>query len=46
MGEFLKEFISKHLFDRTIYYENADVKLSVDNLKIKEIVKLISNFLT
>ena len=42
----LKEFISKHLFDRTIYYENADVKLSVDNLKINEIVRLISNILT
>ncbi len=41
----LKDFISKHLFDRAIYYENADVKLSVDNLKINEIVKLISNFL-
>ena len=42
----LKEFISKHLFDRAIYYENADVKLSVDNLKINEIVRLISNTLT
>ena len=42
----LKDFISKHLFDRAYYYENADVKLNVDNLKIKEIVKLISDILT
>ena len=42
----LKEFISKHLFDRAYYYENADVKLNVDNLKINEIVSLILNILT
>lgn len=42
----LKEFIAKHLFDRSYYYNQAQYKVVVDDRKIdetvKEIVKLLA----
>jgi len=35
----LKEFIGKHLFERTSYYDKANVKISIDDKPKKEIVK-------
>ena len=34
----LKEFISKHLFERSLFYEKATIKISVDNKSIPEII--------
>lgn len=40
----LNEFIGKHLFERSQYYELADIKITTDNKTKKEIVKeLISS---
>jgi len=39
----LKEFITKHLFERSYYYEKSKIKLVTDNLEPSEIVKLITN---
>lgn len=37
----LKEFIAKHLFERSEFYNQADFTLSVDNKSVNEIVKEI-----
>ena len=37
----LKEFITKHLFERSFYYEKSDVKIKTDDIELKDIVKLI-----
>ena len=42
----LKEFITKHLFERSYYYEKSKIKLVTDNLEPSEIVELITNRLT
>ena len=34
----LKEFISKHLFERSLFYEKAQIKINVDNKSIPEII--------
>lgn len=44
--EELKEFIAKHLFDRSFYYNQAQYKVSVDNKSIEETVNDILNLLT
>ena len=41
-----KEFIAKHLFDRSFYYNQATFKVNVDTKSIDEIVAEISNLLT
>ncbi|WP_395066318.1 shikimate kinase [Flavobacterium sp.] len=42
----LKEFIAKHLFDRSFYYNQSTYKVSVDNKNIDEIVNEIIDLLT
>ena len=42
----LKEFITKHLFERSYYYEKSKIKLVTDNLEPSEIVELITSRLT
>ncbi len=39
--ENLKEYIAKHLFERSPYYSKADEIISVDNKTIEQIVKEI-----
>ena len=39
----LKEFITKHLFERNYYYEKSRIKIVTDNLEPTEIVKLIAS---
>ncbi len=39
----LKEFIAKHLFERSPFYEQADYTVSTDNKSIKEIALEISS---
>ncbi len=34
----LREFISKHLFERSLFYEKAEIKINVDNKSIPEII--------
>ena len=34
----IKEFVSKHLFERSSFYENAKVKINVDRKSIPEII--------
>ena len=34
----LREFISKHLFERSSFYEKAQIKINVDNKSIPEII--------
>lgn len=41
----VKEFIAKHLFDRSFYYNQATYKIDVDDKSIEEIVNEISNLL-
>jgi shikimate kinase len=45
--ELLNDFIRKHLFERSYFYNQSDIKLSIDNLTvaavIEEINKEISN---
>jgi shikimate kinase len=41
----MKEFIAKHLFDRSFYYNQAQHKLSVDNKTIEETVNEILEIL-
>lgn len=43
--EQLTEFIGKHLFERSPYYEQAGFKISIDNKTKKEIVKEILSYL-
>jgi shikimate kinase len=42
----LKEFITKHLFERSFYYEKSKVKVKTDDLDINSIVNLIGKLLT
>ena len=42
----LKEFIAKHLFERSFYYEKAKLKINTDDLKVSEISEQIEDFLT
>ena len=37
----LKDFISKHLFERNYFYEKAKIKIKTDDLKLSEITNLI-----
>ncbi len=37
----LKEYIAKHLFERSSYYEKATLTVSIDDKKIEEIIKEI-----
>jgi len=41
----LKEFIGKHLFERTPFYERAQVKIAVDGIPKKELIKTIRSYL-
>lgn len=43
--EEMKEFIAKHLFDRSFYYNHAQHKVTVDNKSIEETVNDILNLL-
>jgi shikimate kinase len=43
--EEMKEFIAKHLFDRSFYYNHAQYKVSVDDKSIEETVNDILNLL-
>ena len=42
----IKEFIAKHLFDRSFYYNQATFKVNVDDKSIDEIVNEITSLLT
>ena len=42
----LKEFITKHLFERSFYYEKSKVKIKTDDLDVNAVVKLIKQSLT
>tara|TARA_B100000989_G_scaffold274417_1_gene233212 strand:+ start:107 stop:640 length:534 start_codon:yes stop_codon:yes gene_type:complete len=39
----LKSFITKHLFERSFYYEKSDIKIKTDNIELKDIIKLIQD---
>ena len=39
--EDLRDFISKHLFERSFYYEKSDVKIITDDIKLNDTIKLI-----
>ena len=41
----LKEFIAKHLFERSFYYEKSKVKIKSDNLDVNGVVNLINKVL-
>jgi shikimate kinase len=41
----IKEFIAKHLFDRSFYYNQATFKMNVDDKSIDEIVNEITSLL-
>ncbi|BDU23303.1 MULTISPECIES: shikimate kinase [unclassified Flavobacterium] len=43
--EEMKEFIAKHLFDRSFYYNHAQHKVSVDDKSVEETVKDILDIL-
>ncbi len=43
--EEMKEFIAKHLFDRSFYYNHAQHKVNVDNKTIGETINDILNLL-
>tara|TARA_B100000886_G_scaffold175732_1_gene120405 strand:+ start:40 stop:573 length:534 start_codon:yes stop_codon:yes gene_type:complete len=38
----LRDFITKHLFERSFYYEKSDIKIKTDDIELNETVKLIS----
>ena len=38
----LRDFITKHLFERSFYYEKSDVIIKTDDTDIKNIIKLIN----
>lgn len=44
--EEMKEFIAKHLFDRSFYYNQAKHKVSVDDKSVEETVQDILDILT
>ncbi len=37
----LRDFITKHLFERSFYYEKSDVKIITNDIETKDIIKLI-----
>ena len=39
--EDLRDFISKHLFERSFYYEKSDVKIITDDIELNDTIKLI-----
>jgi len=41
----MREFIAKHLFDRSYYYNHAQHKVSVDNKAVDETVQDILEIL-
>ena len=41
----LRDFITKHLFERSFYYEKSDVKIITDDIETKDIIKLISELI-
>ncbi|MAZ06861.1 MAG: shikimate kinase [Rickettsiales bacterium] len=41
----LKDFITKHLFERSFFYEKAKLKINTDDLEVFEISKQIENIL-
>lgn len=41
----LKEFIGKHFFERSYYYQKATVKIKIDNKNVIQIVEEISELL-
>ncbi|MFY0484128.1 shikimate kinase [Flavobacterium sp. PLA-1-15] len=43
--EEMKEFIAKHLFDRSYYYNQASFKVAVDGKNLETIVREIENIL-
>jgi shikimate kinase len=42
----IKEFIKKHLFERSFYYEKSKIKIITDDIEIRDIVSLIKEVLT
>jgi len=44
--EELYDFISKHLFERSFYYNQASIKVETDNLSVEDIVESIQQKLT
>jgi len=42
----LKDFISKHLFERSIYYNKAKIILDTDNKSLDSIVNELERILT
>lgn len=43
--EKLMEFVAKHLFERTFFYEKATIKINIDNQTIKQTTSTIFNLL-
>ena len=41
----LRDFITKHLFERSFYYEKSDVKIITDDIETEDIIKLISELI-
>ena len=37
----LRDFITKHLFERSFYYEKSDVKIITDDIELNDTIKLI-----
>lgn len=44
-GEQLKEFVAKHLFERSPFYEKSTFSLKADNLQVKTRVEAIKSLL-
>jgi shikimate kinase len=44
--EEMREFIAKHLFDRSFFYNHAQYKVTVDNKTVEETVQDILGILT
>ncbi len=40
--EDLRDFISKHLFERSFFYEKSDVKIITDDIEVNDTIKLIN----
>jgi shikimate kinase len=40
--EILMDFIRKHLFERSYYYNQASLKIDVENVSVAELVKKIT----
>lgn len=41
----LAEFIAKHLFERSFFYEKSDLKIKIDNKSVNEILTELNNLL-